>query len=271
MQKRKLRTADFLAENPVFSLEEATAALAPPGGRSGTVERLKHYLETGRLERVTREIYAVVPRGTAAGELQPDPFLVAAAARPDGIFSHHSALELLGAAHSARRGSTLWSGGRNREVRVGSGRVLFLPHPTALRLTGQERLGTRTVEWRGKLLETTGPERTLVEGFRRPALAGGFEELVESAAGFSTLDLDLLERVLAAYDTRYLWAAAGWFLELHRRTFHVQSDVLRRFESKRPAAKHYLLRDARGGTLVGKWNLILPDVLTSVEPSEDQP
>jgi hypothetical protein len=31
---------------------------------------------------------------------QPDPFLVAAAVRPDSVFSYHSALEFLGAAHS---------------------------------------------------------------------------------------------------------------------------------------------------------------------------
>jgi hypothetical protein len=43
---------------------------------------------------------------------------------------------------------------------------------------------------------STGPERTLVEGFCRPSLAGGLEKLVRSASGFSTLDLDLLEKVL---------------------------------------------------------------------------
>lgn len=270
MPKRQLTTGALLAKNSVFSLEEATAALRPPGGRLGTVERLKHYLKTGRLKLVAREIYAVVPPGTPPARFEPDPFLVAVAARPDGIFSHHSALELLGAAHSTRRGCTLWSEGRKRELRLGASSVLFLPHPEALRRGSQERLGTRTVEWRGTLLRTTGPERTLVEGFRRPVLAGGVEELVASAAGLPTLDLDLLEGVLAAYDTRYLWAAAGWFLERHRRSFHVPDDLLRRFESKRPAARHYLLRGTRGGTLDAKWNLILPDVLTSEEPSEDQ-
>ena len=46
------------------------------------------------------------------------------------------------------------------------------------------------------MLETTGPERTLVEGFRRPALSGGLEELVRSASAFPTLDLGLLGKVL---------------------------------------------------------------------------
>ena len=61
--KRKTTTADFFAANPVFSLDEAAAALKPPGGRRGTVERLKHYLENGRLRLAARGVYAVVPPG----------------------------------------------------------------------------------------------------------------------------------------------------------------------------------------------------------------
>jgi hypothetical protein len=76
------------------------------------------------------------------------------------------------------------------------------------------------------LLDTTGPERTLVEGFNRPSLAGGLEELVRSAAGFTTLDLGLLEEVLRRYDLARLWAATGWFLETFQKSFHVPDALL---------------------------------------------
>ena len=155
---------------------------------------------------------------------------------------------------------------RRPELRLGAASVRFMQHPSPLRRAGQERLGTRKAEWRGTLLTTTGLERTLVEGFRKPTLAGGIEELVESAAGFPVLDLDLLERVLEIYDTRYLWSAVGWFLEKFQQSFHASDQLLGRFEAKRPASPHYLLRESRGGTLDLKWNLILPSVLTSEEP-----
>ena len=74
-----MRTADFFATHPVFSLDEAVRALAPPGGRPGTVERLKHHIETDRLKLVTRGVYAVVPAGVAAERFRPAPILVAAA------------------------------------------------------------------------------------------------------------------------------------------------------------------------------------------------
>ncbi len=259
--ERKVRTAEFFATHSVFSLDEAASALAPPRGRSGAVERLKHHLESGRLKLVARGLYAVVPPGTRAGLFMPDPLMVAAAARPDGVFSHHSALELLGVAHSAWRECTLYTPRRRRSLTLGGIKIRFLDHPEPLRSESRRHLGTRRVERRGRMLETTGPERTLVEGFRRSALAGGLEELVRSASAFPTLDLGLLDKVLRRYDLANLWAATGWFLERFRKTFHVPEGVLARIEGHRPRSPQYMERGRRGGRLVQRWNLILPEIL----------
>lgn len=136
-----------------------------------------------------------------------------------------------------------------------------MEHPGAMRSISSEDFGIRRVERRGKILRATGPERTLVEGFRRPALAGGLEELVQSAGGFSTLDLDLLEEVLHRYDIANLWAAIGWFLERFQGAFYVPDEVLARMERRRPRSPQYLERSLRGGWLASRWNLILPNGL----------
>jgi predicted transcriptional regulator of viral defense system len=259
--ERKVKTSEFFATHPVFSLDEAARALAPPRGRSGAVERLKHHLESGNVKLVARGLYAVVPAGTRAGRFMPDPFLVAAAARPDAVFSHHSALELLGVAHSAWRECTLYTPRRRRTLPLGGITIRFLDDPEPLRTESGRHMATRMVERRGRMLETTGRERTLVEGFRRPALAGGLEELVRSASAFPTLDLDLLQDVLRRYDRANLWAATGWFLERFRRTFHVPDRLLERIERHRPGSPQYLERGRRGGRLAPRWNLILPEIL----------
>jgi len=267
--RRKIATEDFFATHPVFTLEEAARALLPPGGRAGTRERLKHHLRTGRLRRIAREVYAVVPRGLAPEGFVPDPFLAAAAVRPEGVFSHHGALELLGAAHSVWHEVTLYTSRRRTPLTVGAVTVRFLVHPRHLGSRKHRRLGTRTVERRGVLLTTTGPERTLVEGFRRPALTGGLDELVSSASGFPVLDLDLLVELLRRYDSRRLWAAVGWFLERFRQTFHVPGQILELCERHRPASALYMVRDLRGGKLVSRWNLVLPEfLLQNTEPDD---
>lgn len=267
--KQQLRGADFFADHPVFSLDEAVAALAADGRRPGVVDRLKYHLKTGRLKRVAREVYAVVPPALPAENFRPDPFLVAKAMHPDGVFSHHSALELLGAAYSAWNQCTLYVARRRRPLILDGSVVRFLDSPLPMQAGSGKHFGTRRVERRGMLLDTTGPERTLVEGFSRPSLAGGLDELLRSAAGFTTLDLDLLEEVLRRYGLARLWAETGWFLEKFQKSFHVPDALLTRLEERRPHSKLYAERDQRGGTLVRRWNLILPQTLLSLgEPDE---
>lgn len=266
---RKVKTSEFFATHPVFSLDEATNAFMSRRGRSGTIERLKYHLDTGRLKLVTRGIYAVVPPGLAAEGFSPDPMLVAAAVRPRGVFSHHSALELLGVAHSAWQQCTMYVERRRRPLVINGVNIRFLSLPIPMRTASRDQFGTRKVERREKLLRTTGPERTLVEGFRRPSLAGGLEELVLSAGGFPTLDLDLLEEILRRYNIANLWAATGWFLERNQRVFHVPDEFLQRVRRRCPRSPQYLERGRRGGALAPGWNLILPQTLSSMgEPDE---
>jgi predicted transcriptional regulator of viral defense system len=260
-----MKTLEFFTTHPVFSLDEANKALVPPGGRSGTVERLKYHLETGRLKLVNREVYAVVPAGGKVEGFRPDPFLVGAAVRPEGIFSHHSALELQGYAHSVWNEYTLYVEGRRMPLMLNGSIVRFFEHPAPMRTRSGGHLGTRKIERQGKLLLTTGLERTLVEGFRRPALAGGVEELVTSASAFAVLDLDLLDEILKRYGIANLWAATGWFLERFRKSFHVPEDLLNHMEEYRPRSPHYLERNRRGGVLAARWNLILPKELMGQE------
>ena len=151
-------TREFLQSHPVFSLDEATSALAAPGGKAGTVERLKYHLQSGRLKSVAREIYAVVPPGMSASQFLPESFLVAVALRPEGVFSHHSALELLGAAHSIWGQCTLYVDSRRRPLALGGATLRFLDHPKALRSDRDKYFGTRMVERRGRMLRSTGPE-----------------------------------------------------------------------------------------------------------------
>lgn len=260
-----MRTLEFFTTHPVFSLNEASKALVPPSGRSGTVERLKYHLETGRLKLVSRGVYAVVPPGGKAKDFRPDPFLVGAAVRPEGIFSYHSALELQGFAHSVWNEYTLYTEGRRKPLLLDGTTLRFLEHPAPMRTESGGHLGTRKIERQGKLLLTTGPERTLVEGFRRPVLIGGLEELLTSASGFTVLDLDLLDEILKRYGIANLWAATGWFLERFRKSFHVPEGFLAYMEQHRPRSPHYLERNQRGGVLVSRWNLILPKELMRQE------
>lgn len=254
---RKVSAQEFFTQNPVFALDQAARELAPPGNRRRAGALLRYHLDRGKLKLLARGLYAVVPAGVAPERFQPDALQAAAAERPDALFCYHSALELLGAAHSAWRDCTLYTARRRKDLRLGDRRIRFLQVPAAMKSGDGQLLGTRRVEYRGKLLACTGPERTLVEGFRHPSLVGGQEELLVSAGGFAALDLDLLADLLRRYGAAKLWAATGWFLERFRDRFHVPESVLTRWEKEVPASPQYLERRQRGGRFCRRWNLIV--------------
>lgn len=252
------RTERFLTSHPVFHLADLTRHLTTAKNGTAASERAKYHLATGRLKRIERGLYAAVPPGSDPARFQPDRYLVAAAARPEGILSHHAALELHGVAHSDWSVCTVLCAQRREPLRVGHTEIRFLAHPKTLARAHRETLGTQIIERMHHKLCTTGPERTLVEGFRQPDLVGGLEEHVESCAGFGVLDLDLLTRILSAFDQKMLWAAVGWFLEVHQKRFFVPDGFLAKLERRRPRSPHYLPRKQRGGRLVSRWNLVLP-------------
>jgi len=258
----KVETPTFFARNQVFSLDQAVESLDSEGGRARVLNRLKHHVKTGGLRTVSRGVYAVVPPGEDPAQVRPDPALVGAALRPDAVFCHHTALELLGVAQSVWHQHTLYTATVRRPVTLAGSSIMFLANPSPFGLE-HRLLGTQKVERSGVLLRATGPERTLVEGFRRPALVGGLEELVASASGFAVLDMGLLQQVLRRYDAANLWAATGWFLERFRATFHTTESMLALCEKHRPGAPQYLARGTRGGVMASRWNLILPEVLVS--------
>ena len=259
----------FLVEHPVFTLEQLRQAMrkrTPDSAR----EWVKYHARVGRVRSIERALYASVPPGTPnPAEYVPDRFLVASAVRPEGIIAYHGALELLGVAHSVWREVVVQTERRRKRIRLNAWTVDFQLIPGPLRTRTKKTLGTTPVPYRNHQLHVTGPERTVVEGFRIPRLVGGLPELVESAAGFPTLDLDLLETILRTYNQKAVFAGVGWFLEQYQRTFYVPDDFLSSLARRRPRSTLYLPREQRmkGGHYVKRWNLVLPESVVQIAES----
>ena len=261
MAKRQLDFERFLDAAPVFSLAALAAARQQPDDTGAARDQLKYHLRRGRVKAVAREIYAAVPRGVEAGRFVPDRHLVAAAALPDGVFSYHVAWELRGASHTLWNECTMHAPRRRASIQVGAATVRFLAVPTAVRRARAETLGVVAIEHEGCRLQVTGPERTIVEGFRRPARVGGLEEHVTCATGVAILDFATLEAVLSVYDERSTWAAVGWLVETHRDQWLPPDEFMRRCRAERPRGSQSLLRNQRKGRLLRGWNLIVPEAL----------
>src|SRR2546426_8381417 len=152
----KFDGATFLARHPVFGLRELAEAM---GARktSALYSWVKYHVATGRLRQLERGLYAPVPPGVDRRAFAPDAFLVGAAAREDAVFAYHSALQLLGAAHSVFHTVALFTDRRRRPLRVGNVRVEFVSHPPPLVRRRAVGLGVREVRYRDRAVRVTGP------------------------------------------------------------------------------------------------------------------
>lgn len=206
-----------------------------------------------------RGLYAVVPAGMEAERFWPDRFLAAAALANDAVLAYHSALEVVGFAHSVYRDVYYLTTRRRKAVRLSDGRLRALLPPSALRDARSEDFGVETRERLGVKIRVTGPERTLVDCFAAPRYAGGLEEVMESAASISVLDLELLGAYLDLLGERRLFAILGFFLERHAERLFVPPPFLERLERGRPVSRVYLDKHQRGGRLIRRWNLIVHD------------
>ena len=91
----------FFRTHPVFTGAELADHVSSSGevGERARETLLAYYRKTGRVVRVRRGLYAVIPPGADADSYPVDPFLVAAKMTPDAVLSHHTALEFHGRAY----------------------------------------------------------------------------------------------------------------------------------------------------------------------------
>ncbi|NMD36141.1 MAG: transcriptional regulator, partial [Planctomycetes bacterium] len=183
---------EFFRKHPVFTGEELAKHLSSHGevGRRAQEALLAYHQKAGRLVRVRRGLYAVIPSGADTDSYAVDPFLVAAKLTPDSVLSHHTALEFHGKAHSVYTRIT-YSASRPL------GPLTFRSHvfrgtrfPHSLLRAGKIQVGVSTSERAGMELRVASLERTLVDVLDRPDLSGSWEEIWRSLESVEFFDLD---------------------------------------------------------------------------------
>ena len=102
----------FFERNPVFTTKEFAAYLqSQRRGSKKTLESLlRYYMGKGRLLRVRRGLYAVVPVGSDPENYQVDPYLIASKMADDAVLGYHTALQFYGKAYSSSSGYAPGSG-----------------------------------------------------------------------------------------------------------------------------------------------------------------
>ncbi len=257
-----MKPTEFFAQHPVFRFEEFRSAHQSGGTRSPetTGSVLKQHVAAGNLLNVRRGVYARVPYGADAATFRVDPYLVASRLAEDAVIAYHSALQLLGKAHSQSRRLTYLSTRRARPLTFQDTDFIPVLVPAALRKLTDLGGGLREERRHGLAIRVTGYERTLVDVLNVPEQSGSWEEIWRSLEGIEFVDVDVVVKYALRLGSALTIARVGFFLEQHMGELLVEEKHLETLRTLSPAQPRYFERRHRkGGRLLPRWNLIVPE------------
>src|SRR5262245_28031300 len=257
-----MKPTDFFSRHPVFRFEEFRQAHQSSGTRSPetTGSVLKQHVAAGNLINVRRGLYARVSAGADAATFRVDPYLLASRLTADAVIAYHSALQLLGKAHSQSQRLTYLSAHRAKPFTFQDTDFVPVLVPAALRELPELGGGLREDRRRGLVVRVTGYERTLVDVLHTPEHGGSWEEIWRSLEGIEFLDLDFVVDYALRLGSALTAARVGFFLEQHKDELLVEDRHLETLHARAPAQPRYFERRHRkGGKLLSRWNLIVPE------------
>lgn len=265
------RYDEFFRRHPVFTGDELARHLAARGGAGARTREaiLSYHVKTGRLVRVRRGLFAVVPPGADPDSFPVDPYLIASRLTPDAVLSYHTALEFHGRAYSTWD-YLVYSAGRPSPPMTFRSRIYRgARFPEALVRARRTTHGVLATERAGLPVRVTNLERTLVDILDRPRYAGGWEEIWRSLESVEFVDVEEIVHYVLLLQNATTAAKVGFYLEEHREALMVDSRSLETLSHHRPRRPHYLdgARNGRG-TLVSDWNLVVPRELADREWEE---
>ncbi len=252
-----MRAADFFRENRVFTRSEFVAARVADGQMNArTADSVLHkHVAAGEIVHVRRGLYALA-RGPTT---EADPYLIASKAVPDATVAYHAALQFYGKSYSVWHRYSFLTAANVRAFCFGASDFTAVALPRALR--GYQDLGghIKLEPHGGQHVRVTSLERTLVDVLDRPRLGGGWEEIWRSLEGVDFFDLDAIADYALKLDTVITIARVGYFLDQHREQLFVRDEHLKPLLARAPRQPLYFdERKAQSGTLVKRWNLIVP-------------
>ena len=252
MLYRKLVGEEF------FTFDDAATIV---GDRNTTKTNIQRLVRRGYIKPIKRGLYQLVsPEYLEGKKRQPfDKFLLGRKLVSPYFFSHHSALEIHGAANSANFSTVYISSPKQfRTIRHRGVEYIWV---RKTKLYGAEK-----VVWSDKEVVVSDRERTVIDCLDRIELAGGLEEAFKSIGSFPTVDKEKLLSYLFDSGKKSLIRKLGFLLSLGevRTAWGIDDAMLRKLRQRVNDKVYYFAAKKGSGKLVKEWNLIVPKNLEAV-------
>lgn len=251
-------TQAFFSAHPVFSRREFQQARGT--SEASADDLLTYYVRKNRLKLHAPGVFAVIPPHIGPSHV-PDRYLVASKVRDSAVLAYHTALELHALAYSEGAETQLISEQRPGALETEIGQIRFvrssdMPTDEEIEVMDRDGLGIRS----------TSLERTIVDCFDRPDLAGGLEEIAHALSAVTYVDAQAIVASVERRQNRTLAGVVGWWLESRSEDLMVTDDLLDRLESIAPRPGPRVYAGAERGmpsVHAKRWGVWLPAELAA--------
>ena len=245
----------FFSAHPVFRREEYAAAVGRRAADKVVTVMLAQHLKAGNIKRMTRGVFASVPPHSIGSAWTVDRFLAASRLRRDTVIAYHSALELHGCAYTDMPDVQAVSDQVPAVIETPDFACRFVRVPPGL----ERPRDITTIDRVGLTVKLTSLERTIVDCFDRPDLAGGGEELMNSLALVLRVRAGPLVQQAEALGSASACGALGWWLEREQVRLGVPVTALKALRQLKPKHAQYVLGAKPGAARsVAEWSILVP-------------
>jgi len=218
---------------------------------------VKRLIESGKIQRIRKELYVVLSPLEEPEKYTADKLLIAAKIRDRYYLGFHTALEYYGCASSFYNDVCICVKAKDRFDPFQYMRFTFTPvFVKDVTLEVEEKRYQETV------LKVSSKERTFLECVNRVQYAGGWEECIKSLEGLGGLNTEKLLDLLKKYRNDALFRRVGYTLELLRKRSpfyeHIDDHLLNEIEELTKRFPRYLISGEKG-PLHRRWKLYVPE------------
>ncbi|MCW5589320.1 MAG: hypothetical protein KIT27_06605 [Legionellales bacterium] len=252
----------LFAQQAVFTLQEFYDSLIAQGSQNQTTQYnlLRYYLSKGKLIKIQRGLFAVVPDLFTPETVNVDPYLITGKLTGDAIIAYHTALQFHGVAYTVYQQFYFLTRYNKKLFYFHDHTFQGVAFPKILITHQQENVATDTVTRQGVKLRITSLERTIVDVLDKPELGGGWEDILASFEMVGVLNIQKLIDYALLLNNATLISKVGFFLEKYQKNWGVSEQQLNLLMKYLPKSKHYLIRNKRGsGKYFSRWKLVIPN------------
>ncbi len=221
------------------------------GSENAAAWQIRRYLQKGYIERVRRDLYAVISMET--GQAIPNRYQIASRVTDDACVSHHSAFEYYGYGNQVFYDVYFATEKRVRPFSYDG--VNYCP------LVCQGNAGIIETDIG---VRVTSLERTVIDSIADFEKIGGLEELLRCLLLIPLLDPNKLLAALELYGLSQLYQKAGYILEALKDDLSLPEHFFTECERRSSASKTYLFEKQSNFVLHKRWKLFAPKDLKAI-------